>query len=67
MVNCEFIIYKLIIFTLQMRENHTNIKRMFMVFDKHNDGFLQLGDLKSVLSQFTIPMSDQLFSQLMDR
>ncbi len=50
-----------------MRTNYVNLKRMFMAFDKHLDGFVEIEDLKSILSQFTIPLSEQLFSQLMQR
>ena len=52
---------------VQMRENYAHIKRMFMAMDRHLDGFIGLKELKSILTQFTIPLTDQLFSQLMDR
>ena len=52
---------------LQMRENYANLKRMFLVFDKHLDGFVLIEDLKSALDQFVIPMSDVMFAQLMSR
>ena len=51
----------------QMKDNYVNIKKAFMAFDKRQDGFITLDDLKSVLIHFTLPMSDQLFAQLMDR
>ena len=51
----------------QMRTNYSNLKRMFIAMDKHLDGFISLEDLKSVLFQFTLPMSEQLFAALMDR
>ena len=54
-------------FRKQMRTNHANLKRMFIAMDKHLDGFISLEDLKSVLFQFTLPMSEQLFAALMDR
>ena len=54
-------------FRKQMRGNYANLKRMFIAMDKHLDGFITLDDLKSVLFQFTIPMSDQLFTSLMER
>ena len=54
-------------FRKQMRANHANLKRMFIAMDKHLDGFISLEDLKSVLFQFTLPMSEQLFAALMDR
>ena len=54
-------------FRKQMRTNHANLKRMFIAMDKHLDGFISLEDLKSVLFQFTLPMSEQLFTALMDR
>lgn len=50
-----------------MRVNHLNLKKIFLSFDRHLDGFINLDDLKSILIQFTIPMSDQLFTQLMER
>ena len=52
---------------LQMKDNYVNIKKAFMAFDKRQDGFITLDDLKSVLIHFTLPMSDQLFAQLMER
>ena len=54
-------------FRKQMRANYANLKRIFIAMDKHLDGFISLDDLKSVLFQFTIPLSDQLFLSLMDR
>ena len=54
-------------FRKQMRTNYANLKRMFIAMDKHLDGFISLEDLKSVLFQFTLPMSEQLFLALMDR
>ena len=54
-------------FRKQMRTNHANLKRMFIAMDKHLDGFISLEDLKSVLFEFTLPMSEQLFAALMDR
>lgn len=56
-----------VITSFQMKENYVNLKRMFMSFDRHLDGHVTLEDLKSVLNNFTLPMSDQLFSQLMER
>ena len=50
-----------------MKKNYLNLKKIFMTFDKHFDGFILIDDLKSILSQFTLPMSDQLFNQLMER
>lgn len=50
-----------------MRDNYTKLKRAFMAFDKRLDGFVSIEDLKAILSNFTIPMSDQLFGQLMTR
>jgi hypothetical protein len=50
-----------------MRMNCLNLKKIFLSFDRHLDGFINLEDLKSILIQFTIPMSDQLFTQLMER
>ncbi len=50
-----------------MRQNYTDLKRMFIAMDQHLDGFVSIDNLKSVLNQFTIPMSDQLFARLMDR
>ncbi|VDI45640.1 Hypothetical predicted protein [Mytilus galloprovincialis] len=54
-------------FRNRMRVNHLNLKKIFLSFDRHLDGFINLDDLKSILIQFTIPMSDQLFTQLMER
>ncbi|XP_071941657.1 EF-hand calcium-binding domain-containing protein 6-like [Antedon mediterranea] len=51
----------------RMKENYVNLKKAFMAFDSKQDGYIYLEDLKSVLVHFTLPMSDQLFSQLMDR
>ena len=50
-----------------MKTNYAHIKRMFLAFDKHLDGFITLEELKSILNQFTLPLTDQLFAQLMDR
>lgn len=38
-----------------------------MAFDAKKDGFVTLDDLKSIIIHFTIPVSDQLFQQLMER
>ncbi|XP_046566155.1 EF-hand calcium-binding domain-containing protein 6-like [Haliotis rubra] len=54
-------------FRKRMKTNYLNLKKAFMSFDKHLDGFISLDDLKAILTNFTIPMSDQLFSQLMER
>lgn len=51
----------------QMRDNYQRLKRAFMAIDKHLDGFVSIEDLRAILSNFTLPMSDQLFSQLMTR
>ncbi|XP_022111865.1 EF-hand calcium-binding domain-containing protein 6-like [Acanthaster planci] len=51
----------------RLKENYVNLKKMFMAFDARQDGFVSLEDLKSILVQFTLPMSDQLFAQLMDK
>jgi Ca2+-binding EF-hand superfamily protein len=50
-----------------MRDNYVNLKKAFMVFDTHLDGFVSVENLQSILTQFTIPMSKQLFSQIMDK
>ena len=50
-----------------MQANYANLKRMFLAFDTHKEGFVDLEDLQSILNQFTVPLSDQLFSQLMQR
>jgi len=44
-----------------------NLKKAFMSFDTHLDGFISVEDLRSILTQFTIPMSRPLFSQLMEK
>jgi Ca2+-binding EF-hand superfamily protein len=50
-----------------MKENYTNLKKAFMSFDRHLNGLITIEDLKSVLNNFVLPMSDQLFAQLMER
>ena len=50
-----------------MQENYANLKRMFLVFDKQLDGYINLEDLRSVLNNFTMVMSDAVFTQLMER
>lgn len=40
---------------------------MFLAFDKNLDGFISIENLKSVLNQFTVPMTDEAFGQLMQR
>ena len=50
-----------------MKANHANLKKMFMAFDKNLEGFVSIENLQSILNQFTVPMSEQLFSQLMQR
>ena len=54
-------------FPLQMIENHGNISRAFVAFDRRGDGFVTLDELKRVLFNFAFPMSDKLFVELMDR
>nr|XP_022292188.1 EF-hand calcium-binding domain-containing protein 6-like isoform X2 [Crassostrea virginica] len=54
-------------FRNRMRKNYLNLKKIFLTFDRHLDGFISLEDLKSILCQFTVPMSDQLFRQMMER
>lgn len=51
----------------KMLENHGNISRAFVAFDKRGDGFVTLDELKRVLFNFAFPMSDKLFLELMDR
>ena len=50
-----------------MKSNHANLRRMFVAFDRHLDGFITLNDLRAVLNGFTVPMDDQLFVRLMER
>ena len=50
-----------------MKANYPNLKRMFLAFDKNLDGFISIENLKSVLNQFTVVMSDETFGQLMQR
>ena len=50
-----------------MQENYANLKRMFLVFDKQLDGYINLEDLRSVLNNFTMVMSDAVFIRLMER
>ncbi|KAL3881564.1 hypothetical protein ACJMK2_027990 [Sinanodonta woodiana] len=54
-------------FRRRMKSNHMSLKKAFMSFDRNLDGFISIEDMKSILIQFTVPMSDQLFKQLMDR
>ncbi|KAH3735163.1 hypothetical protein DPMN_041624, partial [Dreissena polymorpha] len=54
-------------FRKRMRENYVILKKAFMSFDTQLDGFISIEDLLSVLTQFTLPMSRQLFSQLMEK
>ncbi|XP_076466442.1 EF-hand calcium-binding domain-containing protein 6-like [Babylonia areolata] len=54
-------------FRSRMRDNYQRLKKAFMALDKHLDGFVSIEDLRAVLSNFTLPMSDQLFTQLMAR
>lgn len=54
-------------FRKRMRENYVNLKKAFMAFDTHLDGFISVDDLLAILTQFTLPMSKQLFSQLMEK
>lgn len=54
-------------FRKRMRSNYLKLKKAFMTFDRHLDGFIEIGDLKSILNSFTLPMSNQLFMQLMER
>jgi len=56
-----------LLFLFQMLENHGNISRAFVAFDKRGDGFVTLDELKRVLFNFAFPMSDKLFVELMDR
>ncbi|XP_078353734.1 EF-hand calcium-binding domain-containing protein 6-like [Oculina patagonica] len=51
----------------KMIENHGNISRAFVAFDRRGDGFITLDELKRVLFNFAFPMSDKLFVELMDR
>ncbi|KAH9512262.1 hypothetical protein Btru_041326 [Bulinus truncatus] len=54
-------------FRNRMRKNYMQLKKAFMTFDKHLDGFVSIEDLKSILHNFTLPLTDQLFVQLMER
>uniref|UniRef100_A0A2C9KUP1 EF-hand domain-containing protein n=1 Tax=Biomphalaria glabrata TaxID=6526 RepID=A0A2C9KUP1_BIOGL len=54
-------------FRNRMRKNYMQLKKAFMTFDKHLDGYVSIEDLKSILHNFTLPLSDQLFIQLMER
>ncbi|KAK6168917.1 hypothetical protein SNE40_020073 [Patella caerulea] len=54
-------------FRKRMRANYTNLKKSFLSFDKNISGFISLEDLKAILTNFTIPMSNQLFMRLMER
>ena len=51
----------------QMKTNYLKLKKAFMTFDRHLDGYVSIDDLKNILNSFTLPMSEQLFVQLMDR
>lgn len=50
-----------------MKANYGNLKRIFLAFDKNLDGTVAIDNLKSILTHFTIPLTDQLFLQLMER
>ncbi|XP_070189620.1 EF-hand calcium-binding domain-containing protein 6-like [Littorina saxatilis] len=54
-------------FRSRMRDNYQRLKKAFMALDRHLDGFVTIEDLRAILSNFTLPMSDQLFAQLMAR
>ncbi|XP_074648584.1 EF-hand calcium-binding domain-containing protein 6-like [Tubulanus polymorphus] len=54
-------------FRKRMKANHNNLRKAFLAFDRSHSGFVSITDLKSILSNFTIPMSDQLFLALMER
>lgn len=54
-------------FRRRMKENYVNLKKAFMSFDRGLDGFVSLENLQAILTQFTLPMSTQLFSQIMDK
>lgn len=46
---------------------YEDIKRAMMAFDASFDGFILIDDLKAVLDNFVIPMSEEVFQQLMYR
>ena len=46
-----------LLFLFQMLENHGNISRAFVAFDKRGDGFVTLDELKRVL--LTLPFQCQ--------
>ncbi|ESO84984.1 hypothetical protein LOTGIDRAFT_236027 [Lottia gigantea] len=54
-------------FRKRMRSNYVNLKKSFLAFDKSLSGFINIDDLKAILTNFTIPMSNQLFTRLMER
>ena len=50
-----------------MVDNYSDMKRAFVAFDKREDGFVTLNELKRVLNQFVFPMTAGLFDILMAR
>eukprot|EP00794_Sanderia_malayensis_P008630 gene8630-9562_t len=54
-------------FREKMIQKFADVKRAFVAFDNKRDGFVTLDELKRVLINFLFPMSDQMFSQLMER
>lgn len=63
----NYVLNSILFLLVQMRENYVNLKKAFMAFDTHLDGFISVDDLLAILTQFTLPMSKQLFSQLMEK
>lgn len=54
-------------FRSKMRQNYDDIKRVMMAFDSTQDGFISINDLKSVIDNFVLPISEDVFQQLMYR
>nr|XP_039259918.1 EF-hand calcium-binding domain-containing protein 6-like [Styela clava] len=54
-------------FRVKMRQNHDNIKRVLMAFDSSQDGFISIDELKAVIDNFVLPVSEDVFQQLMYR
>ena len=55
----------LISFHYQMINNYTDIKRAMMSFDDDGCGFIRIDDLKAVVDNFVLQMSEENFQKIM--